>query len=352
MLTIAKLKDHPELLTPDVRSPILHPDGTMTILWEGDPGSADLVCLTEWWEQPKPLAQIPGTNIWGGDFSAPDLPRTLCSWVEVGNEREALPSPRHSRYLLGPDLPPLLMSEGKPSTLAEDVTLPAPGLAGDERRVRIYLPPGYTAGQPYHTLYLTDAQMELDTEKRFPATADTLRHRGEAPPVILVVMDNGGAARPEEYLAGGSRNLAARRWVWETVIPYADARNPAIRRWMVGGSNGASMALQLALGRPDLFSGGAFFSPWHRDGLEEILRLADEWPGGGRFAISHGTFGLGERKNLPSAHALVERLQARHATVHFMEQEGYGHNFYAWQLTVPELLRWVFLGTKMERAAR
>jgi enterochelin esterase-like enzyme len=102
------------------------------------------------------------------------------------------------------------------------------------------------------------------------------------------------------------------------------------------------MALQLALGRPDLFSGGVFFSPWHRDGLEDVLRLADEWPGGGRFVISHGNFGLGERKNLPGAHALVEHLHARQAVVHFMERDGHGHTFYAWELAMPDLLRWLF----------
>jgi enterochelin esterase-like enzyme len=254
----------------------------------------------------------------------------------------AMPSLRHSKYILGPNLPPLPPPEGEPATLAEDVILPAPGLAGDQRRVRVYLPPGYEAGQRYHTLYLTDGQMELDTEKRFPAVTDTLRHRGEAPPVMLVVMDNGGPARPEEYIAGGSRNLDARRWVWETVVLYVEARYPAIRRWAVGGSNGASMALQLALGRPDLFSGGVFYSPWHRDGLDEVLRMADEWPGGGRFVISHGNFGLGERKNLPGARALVEHLQARQAVVHFMERDGHGHNFYAWQLAMPDLLRRLF----------
>jgi enterochelin esterase-like enzyme len=229
-----------------------------------------------------------------------------------------------------------------PSTLAEDVLLPAPGLAGDERRVRIYLPPVYAAEQRYHTLYLTDGQMELDSEQRFPAAADTLRHQGAAPPLMLVVMDNGGMARPDEYIVDGSRNLAARRWVWETVMPYVEARYPAAQRWTVGGSNGASMALQLALGRPDLFSGGAFFSPWHRTRLDGVLSLADAWPGGGRFALSHGNFGLGERQNLPGTRTLAEHLQARGATVHFVEQDGYGHNFYAWRLVVPDLLRWLF----------
>ena len=188
MLTFAQLKGHPELLTPDARSPILHADGTMTVLWEGDPGQEEVQCLAEWWEQPKPLEHVPGTALWGGDFPAPDLPRTVCALVAVGNERGALPSPRDHRYLLGPDLPELPAVEGEPSTRAGDVILPAPGLAGNRRRVRVFLPPGYEARQTYHTLYLTDGQMELDTERRFPAVTDTLRHRGEAPPVILVAL--------------------------------------------------------------------------------------------------------------------------------------------------------------------
>lgn len=37
MITFAQLKEHPELLTPEARSPIFHSDGAMTIIWEGDP---------------------------------------------------------------------------------------------------------------------------------------------------------------------------------------------------------------------------------------------------------------------------------------------------------------------------
>ena len=114
MLTFAQLKQHPELLTPDVRSPIIHPDNTMTALWEGDAGGDSLVCVTEWWEQPQPLEQLPGTSIWGGDFPTPDLPGTVCTTVGIGNEREGLPSPQHNRYLLGPDLPAPLPPEGSP----------------------------------------------------------------------------------------------------------------------------------------------------------------------------------------------------------------------------------------------
>ena len=349
MITFAQLKEHPELLTPDMRSPIFHSDGAMTILWEGDPGPDGLMMLaSDWMEQPATLEQIPGTSIWGGDFPAPALPRTVCTMVVVGRPGGSLPSPRHNEYVHGPDLLPLPVAEGASSTLAEEIILPAPGLAGEQRRARIYIPHGYTKEQSYPVLYLPDGQLEIEREQRFPIITDTLRHRGQIPPVILVMMDNDAQERPEEYLIGGSRNLAARRWVWETAIPYVDERYGAAERWAVGGSNGASFAAQVALGRPDLFSGGAFYSPWHRNGLEDILKLADEWPGGGRFAISHGNFGAGERKNLPGACALAKHLQARQATVNFVELDGFGHNFHAWHFALPGLLRWL-LGQQEEK---
>lgn len=349
MITFAQLKEHPELLTPDLRSPIFHPDGAMTILWEGDPGPNGLLMLApDWMQEPAALEQIPGTSLWGGDFIAPSLPRTVCTTVLIGRPGGSLPSLRHEEYIHGPDLPPRPVAEGEPSLLAEEVILPAPGLAGEQRRVRIYTPPGYTKGQLYQVLYSPDGQMEIEREQRFPSVTDTLRHRGQIPPVILVMMDHDEKERPEEYLIGGSRNLAARRWVWESVIPYVDARYAAARRWAVGGSNGASFATQLALGRPDLFSGGAFYSPWHRNGLEDILKMADSWPGGGRFAISHGNFGAGERKNLPGAYALAEHLKTHHATVYFVELDGFGYNFHAWHFALPGLLRWL-LGQQEEK---
>lgn len=342
MITFAQLKAHPDLLTPEICSPIFHTDDTMTIIWEGDPGPDGLKMLApDWMEQEAALEQIPGTTIWGGDFPAPALPRTVCTTVLVGVESGALPSPRHQPYVHGPDLPPLPAAECEPSIVAEEVVLPAPGLAGDQRRIRIYTPPGYRNGQPYTFFYLPDGQLEIEQEQRFPSVTDTLRHRGDVPPVILVLMDHADKERPEEYLISGSRNLAARRWVWESVIPYVEARYGAAKRWAVGGSNGASFAAQLALGRPDLFSGGAFYSPWHRNGLEGILKMADNWPGGGRFAISHGNFGPGEHKNLPGAYALVDHLKARQATVHFVELDGFGHNFHAWHFALPGLLRWL-----------
>ncbi|MDB4894460.1 MAG: enterochelin esterase, partial [Firmicutes bacterium] len=144
-----------------------------------------------------------------------------------------------------------------------------------------------------------------------------------------------------EYLIGGSRNAAARHWVWEQVVPYVEERWPSAQRWVAGGSNGASMAAQLALGRPDLFTGAALYSPWHGAGLDEVLGLAERWPGGGRFYVSHGNFGRGEQGTLEGSRQLIQRLAGTGATTHFLEREGHGHNLHAWGLSWPDALRWL-----------
>lgn len=120
--TFSQARQHPELLTAALSSPIIHPDGTLTVLWEGDPGTAVPKCITEWLATPQPLEQIPGTFIWGTDLSAPPLPRTICSYVRVMAEGKMLPSPRHHPDLRGPDLPPLLSLSFEQTTLEEDET--------------------------------------------------------------------------------------------------------------------------------------------------------------------------------------------------------------------------------------
>lgn len=43
-MRFAQLKQDPSLFSPDLRSPIFHPDGTMTVLWEGDAGEGGVLC--------------------------------------------------------------------------------------------------------------------------------------------------------------------------------------------------------------------------------------------------------------------------------------------------------------------
>ncbi|HTK06179.1 MAG TPA: alpha/beta hydrolase-fold protein [Ktedonobacteraceae bacterium] len=340
--TFSHLRQHPEDLPEALSSPITHQDGTITVLWEGNPDTAIPMCVTEWLATPRPLEQLPGTSIWGVDLDAPPLPPTICSYVRVMIHGKVSPSPRHHPDLRGPDLPPLLSLSSGHLFLAEDIVLPAPGLAGDARRVRVYVPHDYHTHHPYPALFWLDAQSAIDQLHWLPGLPETLWLRGEMPPMIVVAMDHGGQARPEEYLADEQRNPAARAWVWNTILPYIIARYPLDQCWLVGVSNAASMALQLMLAKPGVFAGGLFLSPRHRKGLEAVLALAEHWPGGGHFFLGQGDFGLGEQQAVPDSQMLAKRLQEHRANVHFVIKPGYGHTFDAFFLLLIEGLRWLF----------
>jgi hypothetical protein len=91
-----------------------------------------------------------------------------------------------------------------------------------------------------------------------------------------------------------------------------------------------------------VFAGGLCISPRHRKGLETILALAENWPGGGRFFLGQGDFGLGEQQACPGSRMLAERLQERGANVYFATRHGYGHTFDAFFLMLIDGLRWLF----------
>lgn len=344
MLTFAQLRDNPALLTPETRSPLFHPDHTMTVIWEGEPELNEMLCFAEWMEQPVALEHIAGTNLWGGDFPAPPLPSTVCTRIEIGDRTGPLSSPRHDPDVFGLDLPTTLSLADPVSTLIDDRGLPSPGLVGESRRVRIYKP--NIAPGPLDALFVLDAQMAVDMVGWFPAITDTLWQQRRLPPLLIVALDHAGPDRPSEYVGGEIYNQAGRQWVWDTVLPFVESHHQMRSRWILGTSLGASMAIQLVLARPTLFAGGVFLSPWHRMGRSGVFDLVNQWPGGGRFFASNGTFGRGEEQHCADTRELVEGLADRGAQAFYVEREGYGHAFAAWERILPEGLCWLFAETK------
>jgi hypothetical protein len=207
------LREDPSLITAELRSPAFHPEGIMSVLYEGDPPTIP-VCYAEWMEAPRPLENISGTRFWGADFPTSPIADDVCSTVPILAQDAAewidgtpLLSHRHTVALRGPGLSAPLEAEGMPSILVEDFAMPAPGLAGEARRVRVHLPHDCRVGEPCPALFIFDGQVVAN---QFPVIPDTLRHRGRIPPVIQVVMDSAVGQRQSEYLADRPRNAAAR----------------------------------------------------------------------------------------------------------------------------------------------
>ncbi|NOT87683.1 MAG: alpha/beta hydrolase [Lysobacter sp.] len=177
----------------------------------------------------------------------------------------------------------------------DTIDLPAPELADNGLRIRIFLPNGYDpkSGIGYPVLYLNDGQ---DAEAvALQATLDELMDRNEIRPLIAVAIDmpnnriaaygfsdragQHGLVSPHRAGEIGTLAHAYSEWVATRLVPAIDARyrtrpRPearAILGWSLGGAN----ALNLGWQYPEVFANVGAFSPslWlspQPDNLDEI----------------------------------------------------------------------------------
>lgn len=173
---------------------------------------------------------------------------------------------------------------------------------GNERSIRVWLPPGYAEAKAerYPVFYLNDGQNLFDEATSFigiewgvDETATALIKAGEIPPLIVVGIDNGGAARAQEYNPpgtqfGGRQNHADRymRFVIDELMPrinerYRTKTGPA-HTGFGGSSFGGNITLYASMAHPGLFDRALIESPasWIGDGV--LLRMArahdGAWP--------------------------------------------------------------------------
>jgi pullulanase len=170
--------------------------------------------------------------------------------------------------------------EKKPSTRSGNLqTLTVPGFLND-RRVWIYLPPGYE-NEPekrYPVLYMMDGQNVFDDATSFAGewkvdeTLEELIPAGRVAPLIVVAVDNGGDLRGNEYTpwpsevrrygGGGGEHLQI--WV-DTLLPYINANFRTLtgpqNTGLAGSSFGGLMTLYGAFWHPEVFGRCGAFSP-------------------------------------------------------------------------------------------
>jgi enterochelin esterase family protein len=146
---------------------------------------------------------------------------------------------------------------------------------GRFRRAYVYTPPGYDADNQtrYPVLYLQHGSGENETSWTWQGKAnlilDNLIADGTALPMI-VVMDQGYAAKPGQEAGAGSRgNEAFEEMVIRDLIPLIDAtyRTQTGRhdRAIAGLSMGAGQAMRIGLGNLDKFASVGAFSGGSRN---------------------------------------------------------------------------------------
>ncbi|WP_379126919.1 alpha/beta hydrolase [Paenibacillus sp. sgz500958] len=221
----------------------------------------------------------------------------------------------------------------------------------ENRKLRIYLPPGYNEAQSYPVVYCQDGE-EFFNFGRIATLAGRLILEEGIKPFIIVGVEVDISVRTQEYAPFGSRFHSYLTCFAEEIIPYIEHNYPVSHetggRIIAGDSLGGSVSLHIALSYPGLFNqvislSGAFYPEsrqliaaeedlsWLNINMVVGLQETD-------FQSDTGVFDFvqinRETKDL---------LEQRGATVSYREKDG-RHLWGFWQNELPESLLY-FLNT-------
>jgi len=201
------------------------------------------------------------------------------------------------------DQRPVSAASAKAHTRAANVRVLAdsfrlPQLPGRNRRVWLYLPPGY-ARQPtrrYPVVYLQDGQNVFDEATAFAGewgVDETLNQLAAGPAkitqAIVVAIDHGGERRLDEYSPWanaeyhkGGEGDRYTDFLARTLKPYIDAhyrtRPEAAHTAVAGSSMGGLIALYAGLKYPQVFGRVGVFSPAIWFAKDSLLAYARHRP--------------------------------------------------------------------------
>ena len=220
--------------------------------------------------------------------------------------------------------------------LVGDLSLPT---LGEQRQVRVYLPPSYaqSPARRYPVLYLYDGE-RLFEGMHLRSTADLLASEGVE--VILVAVD--GRERSENVAYSAYLSDLVR-----TVKPYVDAHYRTLTTapftGIAGVASGGSVSIEGGTVYPEVFGFVGAISPLVD---AEGLLVNNIWIREKTSTAYYLSIGTSEGRNddaslarLMEAGQLVWALKANGARVGYVEVEGGAGTEQAWQARLPGLLR-------------
>ncbi|MCY0886844.1 MAG: alpha/beta hydrolase-fold protein [Alicyclobacillaceae bacterium] len=218
-------------------------------------------------------------------------------------------------------------------------------ILGEERTVKVYLPPGYDPQVAYPVLYCHDG-LEFFTHGRVATLVQELIVEQAVRPVLIVGIAVHLKERNNDYAMNGSRHEKYCQFVIEECIPFIEDHY-SVRpeeRSMAGISLGAVATLSLVLQNPGFFRhlmlfSGAYF-PYVQESLRMVADLSayraymvvgsDEW----KAETPGGTFDF-----LTYNRQMRDLLLERGMDVDYREEPG-NHVWGFWQRLLPNGLRW------------
>jgi enterochelin esterase-like enzyme len=219
----------------------------------------------------------------------------------------------------------------------------------EERRLIVYLPPGYNELTGYPAVYCQDGEQFFNFG-RIATWANKLILDENADPFLIVGVEVNSQTRNADYHPEGARFEAFCRFFTQEVLPFIERTYPSRQdpdeRILAGDSLAAAVSLHLALNEPKLFHkvlslSGAFYTPT----AQAIERQPDlSWlklymvVGLQETAVetNHGTFDF-----LRLNREARSLLQEKHAQLTYRERPG-THIWGFWQKELGEGLSHFF----------
>lgn len=278
--------------------------------------------------------------------------------------------------------PPTKPGDVKPTVTGDlDILDVHSSTLGNDRKVRVWMPPGYkdgaNASKRYPVLYMHDGQNCFDAatsafgvEWGCDETATALIKAGKIPPMIIVGIDNATIDRAREYnppyttfqgkTNHGDRYLA---FLCDELMPrinkeYRTLTGPG--NTSLGGSSfGGNITVYAVMERPGVFGRILVESPAMFIDDRKILKKAEQferWPE--RVFLAVGTAesaGAGEAKAFADlTRDLDAALKAKGLgpdRLMVVVEEGAKHNEAAWAKRLPGAFEFLF-GTRLEKAPK
>jgi predicted alpha/beta superfamily hydrolase len=234
-----------------------------------------------------------------------------------------------------------------------------------ERRVWIYLPPGYDESQErYPVLYMHDGQNCFDAATSYAGewgideTLEELIQAKAVPPMIVVAVENGGARRMDEYVpfktkygAGGEADRYV-QFLTQQLKPLIDrsfrTKPGPDSTWIGGSSLGGYISLWAGLHHPEVFGGVlAFSTPFDLGDGAGVIRKALAERSQQPLKVY---MDIGQKEEIPApgivalnqevATRLIESGLPEAAVKLVIDPDG-EHNEAAWRRRFPDAIRWL-----------
>ncbi|MDF2960059.1 MAG: enterochelin esterase [Paenibacillus sp.] len=220
------------------------------------------------------------------------------------------------------------------------------GILGEERTVRIFLPPGYQELISYPVIYCQDGEQFFNFG-RIATHMNRLIYDEGVEPAIIVGVDTVTAVRTSEYAPEGLRFDDYCRFFTQELLPFVEQKYPVRtspeERILAGDSLGGTVSLHLALDYRDLFGkvislSGAFLQPTQERIAEEsdlswlelyMLIGLDEQ----EVTTERGTFDF-----LEANRQARQLLEARNCRLTYLEKQG-KHLWGFWQNELPAAMK-------------